>query len=251
MQKVKLGIKMLHMGRKKIVSGLFSGLLMFPVPFLFVLVLMGLSGFFTYNIIRDNPESFGLLKGQDILQKEEADFIKKVGSKIELPDEQPTVATVAQLDQLAGQPFFANAKEGDKVLIYQQAKKVILYRPSEERIVEVGSLNIVEQPNPDAVDENELNVNLRVGVVTVGNADQSMELLQSKLDELGGYEVVSTSNAQGFYRETMVVDLGAGEEIVGKIAEELGGVQVGKLDAKDQVEGVDLVVVLFGGLGGN
>ncbi len=40
-----------------------------------------------------------------------------------------------------GQPFFANAQVGDKVLIYYKAKKAILYNPTDNKIVEVGPIS--------------------------------------------------------------------------------------------------------------
>lgn len=57
-------------------------------------------------------------------------------------DEVPTVATVADLDALSGQPFFANAKVGDKVLIYNYAKKAFLYRPSSKRLIEMTTFSL-------------------------------------------------------------------------------------------------------------
>lgn len=68
-------------------------------------------------------------------------LVDKVGKLIKLPDgETPTVATVSNLDRLKDQPFFANAKVGDRVLLYTQAKKAILYDPFDNKIVEVGPL---------------------------------------------------------------------------------------------------------------
>src|SRR5471032_1664638 len=46
-----------------------------------------------------------------------------------LPDEQPTIATVTDPEKLKNQSFFASAKSGDKVLIFSQAKKAVLYDP--------------------------------------------------------------------------------------------------------------------------
>lgn len=80
---------------------------------------------------------------QRIMQDELNGLVKKVGGLIVLPDnEQPTVATVTNLEKLKSQPFFNKAKVGDKVLIYTNAKKAILYDPVNNKIVEVAPLNI-------------------------------------------------------------------------------------------------------------
>jgi hypothetical protein len=69
-------------------------------------------------------------------------LVNQVGQLITLPSgEQPTVATVTDLSQLQNQPFFTNAQVGDKVLIYSTAKEAILYRPSDNKIIEVAPLN--------------------------------------------------------------------------------------------------------------
>lgn len=73
---------------------------------------------------------------------EVADLVAAVGRLIVLPTgEEPTVATVADPERLKDQPFFANAKTGDKVLIYSGAKRAILYDPRQDKIVEVAPLN--------------------------------------------------------------------------------------------------------------
>jgi hypothetical protein len=113
-----------------------------PIPLAGVVLLMILSGVLTGSLIRNYPQVLGLVKGQGILQKEEEDLVRHIGTLISLPKEKPSVATISDKDKLGDQPFFKNAKNGDKVLIFTNAKKVILYRPSEDRIVEVGSVNI-------------------------------------------------------------------------------------------------------------
>jgi hypothetical protein len=71
------------------------------------------------------------------------DIIKRVGRLVVLPqDEKPTVATVSDLDKLQGQPFFSQAKIGDKVLIYANARKAILYDPLADKVINVAPLNI-------------------------------------------------------------------------------------------------------------
>jgi hypothetical protein len=71
-----------------------------------------------------------------------AETIAAVEKLMELPNEEPTVATVSDLATLQGQPFFARAEEGDRVLFYTQAKKAILYRPTANKIIEVAALTI-------------------------------------------------------------------------------------------------------------
>lgn len=76
-------------------------------------------------------------------QKVIDEVVRKVGRHILLPSgEQPTLATVSDVTKVKGQPFFANASNGDKVLVYTQARKAILYRPSKDIVIEVAPLNI-------------------------------------------------------------------------------------------------------------
>lgn len=71
----------------------------------------------------------------------------EIGKQYLLPEgETPTLAMITSLDELAGQPFFAKAQVGDAVLMYMQAKKAILWRPSTGQIVEIGPINVTEPP---------------------------------------------------------------------------------------------------------
>jgi hypothetical protein len=80
---------------------------------------------------------------QTILHDKTEDLLAEVGELMVLPeDETPTVATVSDLEKLQGQEFFANAKVGNKVLIYTKHKKAILYDPELKKIVEVAPLNL-------------------------------------------------------------------------------------------------------------
>lgn len=88
-----------------------------------------------YSDLKKNPQEFA--------QKEVKDVVAAVGKLIVLPEgEEPTVATVSDVEKLKDQPFFAHAKQGDKVIIYTQARKAILYDPQANKIVEVAPLNV-------------------------------------------------------------------------------------------------------------
>ncbi len=72
-------------------------------------------------------------------------LIETVGKFITLPSgEQPTIATVTDVSKLQNQPFFKNASEGDKVLIFKEAKKAILWRPSTSKVIEYAPLQTDE-----------------------------------------------------------------------------------------------------------
>lgn len=72
--------------------------------------------------------------------------VEQVSRLVLLPTgEQPTLATISDASKLRGQPFFAGAVNGDKVLVYNKAGKAILYRPSLNKIVEMAPLDSTNQ----------------------------------------------------------------------------------------------------------
>ena len=107
-----------------------------------VVVALGSAGsayyfFNQYQVLKQNLQA--------VTEKENSLLVAKLGQLIVLPkDEQPTIATVADPSKLKDQPFFANAKTGDKVFIYTNAKKAILYDEAANRIIEVAPINIGE-----------------------------------------------------------------------------------------------------------
>ena len=117
---------------------------------LVTVVLIGTNIFFYQKIktLRANPQSEVQAQNQAEVEK----LVSTVGKLIALPTgEAPTIATVTDPEKLKGQPFFVNAKMGDKVLIYAAARKAILYSPTENKIIEVAPLiigNTGEQSTP-------------------------------------------------------------------------------------------------------
>lgn len=84
-------------------------------------------------------------EGQQELAKEEAvQLAAKVGKLIVLPaDEDPVVATILDVEKLAkDQPFYRNAKNGDKVLIYIKAQQAIIYDSVRNILVNVGPVSV-------------------------------------------------------------------------------------------------------------
>jgi cytoskeletal protein RodZ len=80
---------------------------------------------------------------QEAVKKEQENLIKSVGALTDLPSgETPTIATVSDASKLKSQTFFANAENGDRVLIYTNAKKAYLYRPSTNKVINIAPVNI-------------------------------------------------------------------------------------------------------------
>lgn len=72
--------------------------------------------------------------------------IASVGNHMVLPtNEQPVLATVTDRTALKT-PFLREAQNGDKILFYQKAKRVIIYRSSIDKIVDVGPLEYDNVP---------------------------------------------------------------------------------------------------------
>jgi len=113
----------------------------------FVLILFGAG--LVYFAVKNRPELFGIgsSKENQSQQIELLTTIEEVSKIILLPEgEIPTLATVTDAEKTRGQDFFKNAQNGDKVLVYQNAKKAYLYRPDEKKIIEVGTVNTNSQP---------------------------------------------------------------------------------------------------------
>ena len=80
-------------------------------------------------------------------QRKTDELVSKVGALMEVPkDERPQAALVSDAESLKKQyAFFGTAQNGDQILFYYKAGKVIVYRPSTNKIVQSGPLTIQQQ----------------------------------------------------------------------------------------------------------
>ena len=82
-------------------------------------------------------------------QSEVKTLTETISKFIELPqNEEPTLATITDKEKLSGQTFFNQAENGDRLLIYAQARKVYLYRPSTNKIIDVAPINTEQNQTP-------------------------------------------------------------------------------------------------------
>ncbi|MEX0933723.1 MAG: hypothetical protein WD003_00485 [Candidatus Paceibacterota bacterium] len=84
---------------------------------------------------------------QAATEQEILETVERAGRHILLPSgETPVMATVVDAAVLqAEQPFYQNVVNGDRVLVYQQAQRAIIYSPSRDLIVNVGPV-VVDAP---------------------------------------------------------------------------------------------------------
>lgn len=98
---------------------------------------IGAAGYFYYELYKMKQDPAAQAR------KEAMELVSKVSKLVVLPEgEVPTIATVSDPEALKSQTFFSGAVQGDKVLIYAEAKKAILYSVSQNKILEVAPLNI-------------------------------------------------------------------------------------------------------------
>lgn len=89
-----------------------------------------------------------LANPQAASEQQQSELVNKIGKIVELPkDESPLVVAVENAAKLKDQPFFVDAKDGDKVLVYSKSKLAVLYRPSTNKVIQASrvSLNSVNQ----------------------------------------------------------------------------------------------------------
>lgn len=121
------------------------------VPILAVVTLVALSGcafmFIKYRIAQRQINSLSSpQEQQELAKKEVQSLVAKIGKLIILPtDEEPTVATVTDADALKSeQPFYKDAVNGNKVVIYMQAKKAVIFDETKNILVNVGPIFVDE-----------------------------------------------------------------------------------------------------------
>lgn len=195
--------------------------------FALILIFAALTGFYyvKYRSIKENPSQ--------VTKAENDALIEKVSKIFALPkDETPTIATITDKEKLKDQAFFANAQNGDKVIIYSKSKKAIIYRPKE---------NIIVNSGPVAIDQKALN---QVALINSGgNVDSVEKKINDKFaDTATVFSKTDAKNKNSVKKLTVVDVSGQNPELASNIAGELGG-EVGSLPSGESTpEGSTIVV---------
>lgn len=124
--------------------------LIFAVYVVIVLCLIFFCGvfYFKYKSLSNDQVS--------IDQKETKNILNEISKTYLMPtDEEPTIATVVDPALLKDQIFFNDALKDDNVIIFAKSGKVILYRSSTHKIINVSSISPKNTSNMDG--SNPLN----------------------------------------------------------------------------------------------
>ncbi len=84
-----------------------------------------------------NEQGLKIKKPEEVVLSDK--LLAKVAELIILPNERPFVATIVDYKPLMNNPFFKDAKEGDKLLLFKGAAKAILYDPISNKLLNTGT----------------------------------------------------------------------------------------------------------------
>lgn len=232
------------------------------IIFSFLLCLFaGAAGYFYYKYKQAT---------QTVDTKEEiTQLVQTLGAVMELPsDETPTLATVTDKEKLTDQPFFRKSENGDKVLIYTNAGRAILYRPSIGKIVDITSINIQEDPTtakaapaeeqkvaptetaqePETATGESIKVAFLNGSAKIGVTQGAEDKILAAFPE--GMTIVGKEKAsKNTYQGVIVADISQKASArAAEIATVLGGT-VGAFPVEELIPGQADIVVIIGNAG--
>lgn len=197
-------------------------------------------------------------------QKEIQLIEEQLGEVILLPQgETPTLITIKDKNEIReNKEFFADAQDDDKILVYQQAKKAFLYRPSTKKLINLAPINI--SPGNDSQEANKttgsnemseslalttspesqdpITIELRNGTETQGLTLQfELKLASSSLK----MKVIDRNNAtRNDYEKSVVVTANLTKKALAqRVANELGLVVV-ELPVGESKSESDILIIL-------
>lgn len=206
---------------------------------------------------------------QELNEEEVQVLLNKVAEHIVLPaEEEPTIATIVDAEKLSQeQAFYSDVIDGDKVLIYMNAQKAIIYRESEDKLVNVGPIYTNQQANKeqenidnnqeeildeDANEENEevieqseesLTIEIRNGSRTAGVAGN----MQTELSVYDEFDVIDIGDAKvKSYEELYLIDLTEGnkEAQLQALADELAVEPIKEIPAGESESEAEVLIII-------
>ncbi len=211
--------------------------------------------FINYNNAQKQVDYFSNLTPEEMNEKATNELLEKVGKLIVLPnDQEPIVSTIQDIDELAkDQPFFKDAQNGDKVIVYKD--RAIIYSLTKNILINVGP--VYTQENEEEADNQNKNENSKINKIDTQPVEKNITLeirngsetaglaaeLKNKLSAEKNYKVISVNNAtRKNYNENILVNLNGKD--VSKLEEELGTQAINFLPEGEVQSVADVVIIL-------
>lgn len=241
-----------------------SGTVIFVLSVLLAMAL-GIAGYFYYQYVHSPQKNVELGEVEAI--------VKEIGKFMELPEGEATLATVTDKTKLADQAFFKKAENGDKILIYATGGKAILYRPSQNKVIDVTAINVQD----DAATDTSLNIPSKDTGTAAANTETAMQpaaenTAPSETDVsptvalYNGSTKIGVTNTtedkiiakfpnvtvekkekagKNNYTDTLVIDLsGKNADLARNIAETIGGTVADVLPDGEVAAGTDILIIV-------
>ncbi len=183
------------------------------------------------------------------IPKEQKEADKDIDKTVELvkklmalPNERPALAIVKDAAKLKEQQqFFAQAQNGDKLLIFRTARKAVLYRPSSNKIIESGPLLVT--PNAQNGQQVQpVKIAIYNGTTNAGLAAETDDKIRKA--SRTPVEISLGTAKTTDYTKTLVVDLtGKNKQSVEEVAKFLGG-EVGPLPAQETKPEAEILIIV-------
>jgi hypothetical protein len=111
---------------------------------LVVVLALGYFGYMQYNEMQNTPEAQAAAA-----QEQKVALLSKVKALTVLPEEEPVLFTVNDANLLkTQQAFFKDAQNGDVLMVFQKDSKALIYRESENKIVNAGPISFQQPATP-------------------------------------------------------------------------------------------------------
>lgn len=174
-----------------------------------------------------------------------------------LYDEDPVFATVTDIERMRAQQFFVKIENDDKVLIYTKNRRIILFRPSSNKIIDIsqelgmnaGTTNQNTTIGNSDDSKNSINnggektVSAKIVVANGARIGGLAQKIGEAIMNTLGIDIAEKTNATGKYKNTLVIDLsGSNSMLAQKIAGAVGG-EVATLPEGEETPAADILVI--------
>lgn len=224
------------MQHRKIIIGVMVGLVLLTPAWYFY------QKYHTLEVMLKNPQATRKSGLKNV--------INQVAKHIQLPkNETPELVTVSNKDRVRELAFFKNAENGDKVLLYKNAKMAYLYRPRIDQLINAAPIiDPIRDAQTKAASPPAQNTTSAPLKVVVYNGTTitgyGREIGDKIVNAYPDATIVSIANAsEQKYKKTIVIDLSGKNRATAQTIAEAIGASVTQLPPMEARPEADILVI--------